>query len=249
MSPYRIERPFRRAIRTAASAVAALTLLLGWSAATGSTAYAQEPAAATAPTTLSGKVVQVRGGNVIYSSGGIRCTVGFNARTSATFFGLVSGRCAQGTSNWYADAALSVFVGTTAGSSFPGNDYALIRYINSSTVSFPGEVALGGGGNQDITGAANPTVGQSLCHTGRTTGVHCGTVTGVNLTVNYPEGSVSGLFRSNICSEPGDAGGPAFSGTTALGIIVASSGNCSSGGVTYYQPVVEWLSVYGLSLY
>lgn len=88
-----------------------------------------------------------------------------------------------------------------------------------------------------------------MCHVGRTTGVRCGTVTGVNLTVNYPEGSVSGLFRSNICSEPGDAGGPAYSGTTALGIIVASSGNCTSGGVTYYQPVVEWLSVYGLSMY
>ncbi|MEU0955497.1 S1 family peptidase [Streptomyces niveus] len=249
MSPYRIERPFRRALRTAVSAVAALTLLLGWSAATGSTAYAQEPTAATASTAASGKVVQVRGGNLIYSSSGARCTVGFNARTSATFFGLVSGRCAQGTSNWYADAALTVFIGTTAGSSFPGNDYALVRYINSSTVAFPGEVALGSGGNQDITGAANPTVGQSLCHVGRTTGVRCGTVTAVNVTVNYPEGSVSGLFRSNICSEPGDAGGPAFSGGTALGIIVASSGNCSSGGVTYYQPVVEWLSVYGLSIY
>ncbi|MFF2185028.1 S1 family peptidase [Streptomyces sp. NPDC058155] len=252
MSPHRIERPFRRWLRTAASAVAALTLLLGWFAASGSTAYAQEsgaPAAATAPTEGTGRAVEVRGGNVIYSSSGTRCTVGFNARTSATFFGLVSGRCAQGASNWYADAALTVFVGTTAGSSFPGNDYALVRYVNSSTVAFPGEVALGGGGNQDITGAANPTVGQSLCHTGRTTGVHCGTVTAVNVTVNYPEGSVSGLFRSNICSEPGDAGGPAFSGTTALGIIVASSGNCSSGGVTYYQPVVEWLSVYGLSLY
>ncbi|MFD3922815.1 S1 family peptidase [Streptomyces sp. NPDC058595] len=252
MSPHSNERPFRRALRTAASAVAALTLLLGWSAATGSTAHAQEsnaPAAATASTAATGKAVEVRGGNVIYSSSGIRCTVGFNARTSATFFGLVSGRCAQGSSNWFADAALTVFIGTTAGSSFPGNDYALIRYINSTTVTFPGEVALGAGGTQDITRAANPTVGQSMCHVGRTTGVRCGTVTGVNLTVNYPEGSVSGLFRSNICSEPGDAGGPAYSGTTALGIIVASSGNCTSGGVTYYQPVVEWLSVYGLSLY
>lgn len=145
MSPHRNERPFRRALRTAASAVAALTLLLGWSAATGSTAYAQEAGvpAATASTAATGKAVEVRGGNVIYSSSGTRCTVGFNARTSATFFGLVSGRCAQGSSNWYADAALTVFIGTTAGASFPGNDYALIRYINSTTVTFPGEVALG----------------------------------------------------------------------------------------------------------
>lgn len=253
MSQHRIERPFRRALRTAASAVAALTLLLGWSAATGSTAHAQEPGArATTATTApaaTGRVVEVRGGNLIYSNTGARCVVGFNARSSATFFGLVSGRCAQGSANWYADAARTVFIGTTAGSSFPGNDYATVRYINSSTVTFPGELSLGGAATQDIVGAANPTVGQSLCHVGRTTGVRCGTVTGVNLTVNYPQGTVSGLFRSNICSEPGDVGGPAYSGTTALGIIVASSGNCSSGGVTYYQPVVEWLSIYGLSVY
>ncbi|MET4926110.1 S1 family peptidase [Streptomyces sp. PSRA5] len=255
LNPHRTERPFRgaprRAFRTAASAVAALTLLLGWFTATGSAAYAQEsgPPTRTASTAPSGKAVEVRGGNVIYSSIGTRCTVGFNARGGATFYGLVSGRCAQGATNWYADAALTVFVGTTAGSSFPVNDYALVRYTISTAVAFPGEVTLGGGATQDITAAANPTIGRALCHVGRVTGVHCGTVTAVNVTINYPEGAVSGLFRSNICSEPGDAGGPAFSGTTALGIIVAASGNCSSGGVTYYQPVVEWLSVYGLSLY
>lgn len=253
MKPHRTERPFRAAFRTAASAVAALTLLLGWFTATGSAAYAQESGAtvptATSPAPAAGKAVEVRGGNVIYSNAGTRCTLGFNARSGSTLFGLVTGRCAQGASNWYADAARTVPIGITAGSSFPGNDYATIRFVTSTAVTFPGEVTLGGGQAQDITGAASPTVGQSLCHTGGTTGVHCGTVTGVNVTINYPEGTVSGLFASNICSEPGDIGGPAFSGTTALGVIVAASGNCASGGVTYYQPVVEWLSVYGLSIY
>ncbi|MFF2945693.1 S1 family peptidase [Streptomyces niveus] len=244
--PHRTERPLRRAFRTAASAVAALTLLLGWFTATGSAAYAQDSGA---PSTTAGKAVEVRGGSVIYSNVGTRCTVGFNARSGATYYGLVSGRCAEGATDWFADATSTVFVGTTAGSSFPVNDYALIRYATSTAVTFPGEVTLGGSGVQDITGAANPSVGQSLCHVGRTTGVRCGTVNGVNVTVNYPEGAVSGLFRSTICSEPGDVGGPAFSGGTALGIIVASSGNCSSGGTTFYQPVVEWLAVYGLSLY
>ncbi|MFD3488367.1 S1 family peptidase [Streptomyces sp. NPDC058665] len=244
MKLFRTERPSRkpsrRPFRTAASAVAALTLLLGWFTATVS------PAAAS--TAVGSKAVEVRGGDVLYSGTGTRCTVGFNARSGSTFYGLVTGRCAQGATNWYADAALTVFVGTTAGSSFPVNDYALIRYTSTSVV-FPGEVTLGSGGAQDITGAANPTVGQSICHAGRVSGVHCGTVTAVNVTIQYPEGTVSGLFRSNICSEPGDVGGPAFSGTTALGVIVATTGNCSSGGVTYYQPIMEWLSVYGLSVY
>ncbi|WP_405607824.1 S1 family peptidase [Streptomyces sp. NBC_01508] len=255
MSQHRTERPFRRAFRTAASAVAALTLLLGWFAATGSTAYAQQTGATaktapTAPTAVTGKAVEVRGGDVLYSSGGTRCTVGFNARGGSTTYGLMTGRCGQSGTSWYADAALTVFVGTTAGVSFPGNDYALIRYTTGTAVTFPGEVTLGpGGGARDITGAANPTVGQALCHVGRVTGYRCGTVTGVNISVNYPEGVVSGLFSSNICAEPGDVGGPAFSGGIALGVIAAATGSCSSGGVTYYQPVVEWLAAYGLSLY
>lgn len=239
MNPYRIERPFR----TAATVVAVLALLIGWFT-TAASARAQE---AGGGTTVA--VVEVRGGDVIYSNAGTRCTVGFNARSGTNLYGLVTGRCARAATSWYADAALSVFIGTTAGVSFPGNDYALVRY-SSSSVAFPGEVSLGTTGRaQDITGAANPAVGQSLCHVGRVTGYRCGTVTAVNVTVNYPEGVVSGLFRSNICSESGDAGGPAFSGGTALGVIVATTGNCASGGATYYQPVVEWLSVYGLSLY
>ncbi|MFI6082881.1 S1 family peptidase [Streptomyces sp. NPDC051217] len=249
MSPYRTERPLRRLLRTAASAVAALALLLGWFTATGSTAYAQETAApATIATAGDGKAVEVRGGDVLYSSIGTRCTVGFNTRSGSTSYGLMDGRCVRGATNWYADAARSVFVGVTAGSSFPNDDNAVIRYMSTAVV-FPGEVSLGSGGAQDIVRAARPTVGQSLCHAGPVSGVRCGTVTAVNVSVHYPEGTISGLFSSNICSDRGDVGAPAFSGTTALGIIIASSGSCSSGGVTYYQPVVDLLSIYGLSVY
>ena len=47
----------------------------------------------------------------------------------------------------------------------------------------------------------------------------------------------------------GDSGGPLYSGTTALGLTSGGSGNCTSGGVTYFQPVTEPLSVYGMSVY
>ncbi|MBQ0983577.1 streptogrisin B precursor [Streptomyces sp. F63] len=239
MSPLRSERPFRTIVR----AVAALALLIGWSAATGSAAaQAGERAGRQA-------AVAVRGGDTLYGTGATRCTVGFNARSGSTSYALVSGRCAQGVQTWYADSALTVRVGVTAGVSFPGNDYASIRYTNTD-VAYPGEISLGGGaGTHDITRAANPVVGQTICHVGRTTGHRCGAVQAVNVTVNYGGGTVYGLFRSNICSEPRDAGGPAFSGGTAVGIIVGGSGNCSSGGVTYYQPVAEGLSAYGLSVY
>jgi streptogrisin D len=67
--------------------------------------------------------------------------------------------------------------------------------------------------------------------------------------VNYAEGSVSGLIRTTVCAEPGDSGGSLYSGTTAHGLTSGGSGNCSSGGVTYFQPVVEALSAYGVSVF
>ncbi|MFJ9856290.1 S1 family peptidase [Streptomyces albogriseolus] len=218
-----------------------LALLLGWSTAVESAAHADRLAGHQA-------AVAVRGGDTLYSTG-TRCTVGFNARSGSILYALISGRCAQDARTWYADPALTVGVGVTAGVSFPGNDYASVRYTNTA-VAYPGEISLGvGAGTRDITNAAYPVVGQSVCHVGRTTGYRCGTVQALNVTINHGEGAVYGLFRSNLCSGPGDTGGPAFSGGTALGVIVGSSGNCSSGGVTYYQPVSEWLSAYGLSVY
>ncbi|MCG3042281.1 S1 family peptidase [Streptomyces sp. S1A] len=207
------------------------------------------PTASAAPVpAASAATAAVRGGDVLYGGDGRRCTVAFNARRDGAYHGLVAGHCAGGVSTWYADAARTVPVGTTAGGGFPGDDHGVVRYTNTS-LSYPGEVSLGGGAVRDITGAASPRVGQSVCHMGRVGGLRCGTVTAVNVTVNYGGGAVHGLFRSNACSEPGDAGGPAFSGTTALGVIVGGSGNCAYGGTTYYRPVIEVLAAHGLTLY
>ncbi|MCI0382991.1 S1 family peptidase [Streptomyces sp. CNQ085] len=200
------------------------------------------PTASAAPTA-------VRGGDVLYDDRGRYCVVAFNARRGSEYHGILAGHCMGATAaTWYADAARTVPVGTTGAGSFPGDTYGVIRYTNT-LLAYPGEVSLGGGAARDITGAASPRVGQSVCHMGRVSGLRCGTVNAVNVTVNHPGGTLHGLFRSNACSEVGDEGGPAFSGTTALGIIVGGSGNCAFGGVTYYQPVTQILAAHGLTLY
>ena len=53
----------------------------------------------------------------------------------------------------------------------------------------------------------------------------------------------------NICAEPGDSGGSLYAGSVALGLTSGGSGNCSSGGTTFFQPVPEVLSAYGVSVY
>ncbi|MFD1052612.1 S1 family peptidase, partial [Kibdelosporangium lantanae] len=36
---------------------------------------------------------------------------------------------------------------------------------------------------------------------------------------------------------------------SAVGVTSGGSGNCSSGGTTFFQPITEPLSAYGLTLY
>lgn len=187
----------------------------------------------------------ISGGDPIYADAGWRCSLGFNVRDGAgNYFFLTAGHCTDGAGTWYANSAKTTVLGTTAGSSFPGNDYGLVRYTNSSITK------TGGVGSVDITSAGNATVGLSVTRRGSTTGIHSGSVTGLNATVNYGGGDiVSGLIRTNVCAEPGDSGGPLYSGSRAIGLTSGGSGNCSSGGTTFFQPVTEALSAYGVSVY
>ncbi|GAA1144109.1 hypothetical protein GCM10009630_48210 [Kribbella jejuensis] len=197
---------------------------------------------------MSGKLTKyIAGGDAIYG-GQYRCSLGFNVRSGSTYYFLTAGHCGNIASSWYANSSKTTLLGTTYGSSFPGNDYAIVQYSSSYT-NHPGTVDLYNGSSQDITSAGNASVGQAVKRSGSTTGVHSGTVTAVNATVNYAEGTVTGLIKTNVCAEGGDSGGALFAGTVALGLTSGGSGNCSSGGTTYFQPVTEALSRYGVSVY
>lgn len=231
----------RSALSRAAAGAATLALLL---LGTVPVAAAAEPAggAGGGERPAEARETVIRGGSSIYAAGRV-CTVGFNATDGSQDYAIASGRCVSGATNWYADPAMTIAVGITAGASFPDNDFGIIRYTNPA-VAHPGEVGTGSGDAVDITGSASPVVGASLCHIGRVSGMSCGVITAVNVTVNYPEGTVTGLFRSNAPSEAGDTGGPAFtSGGKALGFIVGGGG-----GSTFYQPIGEVLATWGLTL-
>ena len=189
------------------------------------------------PGTLS---TTISGGDAIYT-GGWRCSLGFNVRNSSgTYYFLTAGHCTNLGVTWTNG---STTLGTRTGTSFPGNDYGMVKYTNT-TITKSGTV-----GSQDITSAGTPAVNQIVYRRGSTTGVHSGRVTALNATVNYAQGTVSGLIRTTVCAEPGDSGGSLYSGTTAYGLTSGGSGNCSSGGTTYFQPVTEPLSVYHVSVY
>nr|WP_240449219.1 S1 family peptidase [Streptomyces harenosi] len=186
----------------------------------------------------------IQGGDAIYASSW-RCSLGFNVQdSSGTQYFVTAGHCTDGAGTWYSNSGRTTVIGTTTGSSFPGNDYGIVRY--SGSVSRPGTA-----NGVDITRAATPSVGTTVIRDGSTTGTHSGRVTALNATVNYGGGDiVSGLIQTTVCAEPGDSGGPLYgSNGVAYGLTSGGSGNCTSGGTTFFQPVTEALSAYGVSVY
>ncbi|WP_353941652.1 S1 family peptidase [Streptomyces sp. HUAS MG91] len=187
----------------------------------------------------------IAGGDAIYG-GAYRCSLGFNVQdNSGNYYFLTAGHCGEVASTWYSNSAKTTVLGSNVSYSFPGNDYALVKYSNSSVTK------SGTAGNTDIKSAGTPSVGATVYRDGSTTGIHSGKVTGLNATVNYGSGDiVSGLIQTNVCAEGGDSGGALYStGGVAYGLTSGGSGNCTSGGTTFFQPVTEALSVYGVHVF
>jgi streptogrisin A/streptogrisin D len=196
---------------------------------------------------LPGKLKKHLGGGGPIYGGDFRCSLGFNVQRKGRFYFLTAGHCANEAANWYHDSKKTNRIGTVHHSSYPWNDYALVPYRTGLKPG--GSVNLYNGRSQDITKAMNPGVGHLVYRSGSTTGLRSGRVTGLNATVNYDDGRVAGLIRTSVCAESGDSGGPLFYRNYAFGLTSGGTGDCKSGGVTYFQPVVEALNVYGVSVY
>ncbi|MEW2296763.1 S1 family peptidase [Streptomyces sp. NPDC006743] len=191
-----------------------------------------------APRTLAAGTV---GGDPYYT-GNVRCSIGFSVYGGFVTAGHC-GRPGMGVSGW--DHS---YVGTFQGSSFPDNDYAWVS-VGSGWWTVPVVLGWGTVSDQLVRGSAEAPIGASICRSGSTSHWHCGTVLAKNETVNYSEGAVHQMTKTNVCAEPGDSGGSFISGDRAQGVTSGGWGNCSSGGETWFQPVNEILGRYGLTLH
>ncbi|MFE6051272.1 S1 family peptidase [Kitasatospora sp. NPDC056446] len=189
-------------------------------------------------------LADLRGGDAYYIDNAARCSIGFPVTQGGQPGFVSAGHCGQPGSN--ATAADGSSIGTFQGSTFPGNDYSWVAA--GPGWSAQPQVNDYAGGAVTVSGSAEQSVGGSVCRSGSTTGWHCGTVQELNATVNYQEGSVYGLTRTTVCAEPGDSGGSFISGNQAQGVTSGGSGDCTSGGETYFQPVNPILGTYGLTL-
>ncbi|MGK5530390.1 S1 family peptidase [Streptomyces sp. URMC 129] len=186
----------------------------------------------------------IAGGQAIYS-GGARCSLGFNVTVDGRPAFLTAGHCGEEGSTW-SDASGGAGIGTMTVGEFPGSDYALVEYTGQTDA--PSAVDLHDGTTQEITGAAEATVGQEVRRSGSTTGVHGGTVTALDVSVRYPQGTVEGTIETTVCAEPGDSGGALFAGSSAIGLTSGGSGDCTAGGTTFFFPVTDALEAVGATI-
>ncbi|MEU6366894.1 S1 family peptidase [Streptomyces sp. NPDC046931] len=201
----------------------------------------------------------VSGGDAIFAQangGGVRCSLGFNVTASdgSPAF-LTAGHCGVAAKQW-SDSQNGQPIATVDQATFPGNgDFSLVKYDDPNTQA-PSEVNAGNGQTVQITQAADAVVGQQVFRMGSTTGLHDGSVTGLDATVNFqsetnPGGvdTVTGLIQTNVCAEAGDSGGSLFTQDgSAIGLTSGGSGDCTAGGETFFQPVTTALKATGATL-
>ncbi|MER5748768.1 S1 family peptidase [Streptomyces sp. NPDC002088] len=190
----------------------------------------------------------VSGGDAIFG-GGARCSLGFNVTASdgSPAF-LTAGHCGVAADQW-SDSETGQPIATVDQAVFPGDgDFSLVKYDDPNTQA-PSDVNIGGGQTVQILQAAEATVGAQVFRMGSTTGLNDGQVLGLDATVNYPEGTVTGLIQTNVCAEPGDSGGSLFTQDgSAVGLTSGGSGDCTAGGETFFQPVTTALTATGATL-
>ncbi|MGH8792368.1 MAG: S1 family peptidase [Stackebrandtia sp.] len=180
------------------------------------------------------------GGEAYEIDGQARCSVGFSATHPEHGDGFVTaGHCDIGS------GAITGGVGEGGqfqASMFPGNDWAFVQAGDGWTVSATA-------GDRAINNSDEAEIGASVCRAGSTTGFwHCGEIVDKGVTVDYPEGSVDGMTQTTVCAEPGDSGGSYVTDNSAQGITSGGSGDCTSGGETFFEPVLRALSETGSEL-
>ncbi|TDD93707.1 S1 family peptidase [Actinomadura rubrisoli] len=170
-------------------------------------------------------------------SGGARCSVSAIGVKGGTDYLVTAGHCTKAYATWTTRDGQSI--GSRDVSSFPGNDYGTIQVTNTSLQN----------NNAQLTTVGRPAVGSQIQKKGSTTGTTSGTIRGYDRTVNYQEGTVTGLIETTACTQPGDSGGSLQSGTTAVGIVSGgTTGACRANYQSYFQPLDEALQAGGLTL-
>ncbi|MBB6171507.1 streptogrisin C [Nocardiopsis mwathae] len=195
------------------------------------------------PTPTADDTVEIMAGDAVYGAN-TRCTIGATVMTADGTGGfLTTATCGRvGATVTLANGQR----GTVVWSDRDGDGVAFVRG-REDWILTPYARRYQGGGPLLIRGSQEADVGADVCRSGTTTGWHCGTIQAKNQTIPYPW-RLRGMTRTDACGEPGDDGGPFYSGSQLQGILIAGSGNCRIGGITHFKPIAPVLQKHDLRL-
>lgn len=188
--------------------------------------------------------------------GGIRynsCSVGFPVTRGTTRGFVTAGHCGTVGSAVRINGTL---VGSFQASNFPGSDAAWAT-VRQQDALFGRVWQYSGSATRPVVGSSEASIGAAVCRSGFRTGWRCGTITRNNVTVNYAQGTVTGLRESNACAGQGDSGGAWVSsgnhaqGVTSGGALGSDGTNCGiaqSQRRSWFQRLNPMLSAYGVNL-
>ncbi|ACU39819.1 hypothetical protein KCV87_25850 [Actinosynnema pretiosum subsp. pretiosum] len=94
-----------------------------------------------------------------------------------------------------------------------------------------------------ITGATAAGIGKRVCVLSQVNGTVCGPVVALNRTVNWAEGTVTGLSELRVCASGPWNWAPVVDGSLAVGHVLGGAG-CS----LYFLPIAPLLAGSGLRL-
>lgn len=186
-------------------------------------------------------VAPLGGGSTLYNPAGqfSGCTAGFAATRGSDWYLVAAGQgCGAVGTTLYSGNNIVVGPVTAKGA----DGLTIVHVTNHTNWTLVPWVGSG----VTFSGATSPVVGAAVCLIGAdssSTGVHCGTITAVNVTVVFPEGTVNGLAATTVVVEPRSSAVTFVSGSKAEGVLVGSST-----GTSYFHPIVQVLAQYGLQL-
>ncbi|SDM92039.1 S1 family peptidase [Allokutzneria albata] len=197
------------------------------------------------------------------ASGGGWCSVGFGAtNSSGQRFLVTAGHCVEGLPDLYLGSThFGKATHTRFGIGQDSVDMGIAR-IDAEDRIMTSVGTWGAAGTVAVRGANRAAVGSTICKSGATTGWTCGNIKSYNVTVTYtdpnggPQTVVRGLGSSSVCTAGGDSGGAYISGNQAQGMTsggpmgqtCAFNGGNIPGKSSYFQPLSDALSYYGLSV-
>ncbi|MFI7674315.1 S1 family peptidase [Actinophytocola sp. NPDC049390] len=197
------------------------------------------------PGTAAAAPVPIGGGSVLFNPLGpadARCTVAFAATDGGREYLIAGDGCGTTTSTLLYSGD-NVLVGSIVGGLDGG--YVVVAVRNTDAWDVVGWIDAGG--RHPIAGSKETPVGGRVCLLSHSSGITCGMVTAKNVTISYPEGTISGLTRTNICPQPRSVA--YVTDDQAQGVpFGGGSGICTTAGTSYFFPVNRILAVYGLTL-